>query len=152
MRIWVDADACPNIIKDIIIRAAVKLQVETIFVANKYLNIPTSDYLKSKIVNAGPDVADAFIAESAEPFDLAVTQDIPLASLLVTKGVITINPRGTLYSEDNIGDRLSTRNLMHELRETGVITGGPAPIASKDKQKFADTFNRELTKLLKRKL
>jgi uncharacterized protein YaiI (UPF0178 family) len=151
MKIWVDADACPKIIRDIIIRAAVKLQVETIFVANKYLVLPESEFLKGKIVSAGPDEADSFIATEAEIYDLAVTQDIPLASKLVTKGVVTINPRGTLYNENNIGERLSVRNLMHDLREGGMITGGPPPIGTKDRQKFADTFNRELTRLLKGK-
>ena len=151
MKIWVDADACPNLIKDVIIRAAVKHGIETIFVANKYLSLPTAEVLKRVIVEAGPDIADKYIADTAIPGELAITQDIPLASLLVDKGVVTINPRGTLYSESNIGDRLAIRNLLHGLRETGEITGGPKAISTKDKQKFADTFNRELTRLMKNK-
>jgi len=149
MKIWVDADACPVAVKDIIVSAAVKRAVETVFVANKKLTFLTSPLISFQLVDASPDAADHLIAQQAEPGDLAITQDIPLAYDLVTKGVTTISPRGVLFSPDNIGERLSVRDLMQELRDTGEMTGGPKQFGDKEKRHFASAFDRELTRLLR---
>ena len=150
VRIYVDADACPGVIKDIIIRAANSRKIPTIFVANKVLILPVSEYLRQETVEAGLDKADAFIAENAVASDLVVTQDIPLAHQLVKKGIVAINPRGLIYTEDNIGDRISVRDLLTDLRDSGEITGGPKPFGDKDKRAFASSFDRVLTQLLRR--
>jgi uncharacterized protein YaiI (UPF0178 family) len=149
MKIWVDADACPGAIKDIITTAAVKRAVEAVFVANKTLTFPVSTYISFQLVAAGPDIADQHIAEEAQPGDLVITQDIPLAHILVTKGVATISPRGVIFCPDNIGERLSVRDLMQELRDTGEMTGGPKQCGDKEKRAFASAFDRELTRLLR---
>jgi uncharacterized protein len=149
MRIWVDADACPGPVRDIVLRAAERLHVPTVFVANKRLALPRSDFVSSVQVGAGLDVADRHIAASAQTGDLAITQDIPLAALLVPRGVVVLDVRGELFSPENIDERLSVRNFMQELREGGVMTGGPAGFSAQDKQQFAATFDRELTRLRK---
>jgi uncharacterized protein YaiI (UPF0178 family) len=149
MKIWVDADACPGAVKDIVITAAVKRKVEAVFVANKKLTIPESPYLSFQLVNAGPDEADFLIANQSEPGDLVITQDIPLAHSLVMEGVSAISPRGVVFSEDNVGERLSVRDLMTELRDTGTMTGGPKPFSDKEKRAFASAFDSQLTKLMK---
>lgn len=150
MKIWVDADACPAAIKELIIRAARRLRIPTVFVANKYISLPDSAYLSTVRVGMGPEVVDETIAQAAEAGDFAITQDIPLASVLVPKGVTVINPRGELYTEANIRERLSIRNFMQDLREAGTNTPGPKEFGQKDKQRFSDTFDRELTKRRKR--
>jgi len=127
-----------------------RLKIPTIFVANKYISLPESAYVSTVRVGMGPEVVDDYIARSAEAFDFAITQDIPLASVLVPKGVTVINPRGELYTEDNIRERLSIRNFMQDLREAGGITPGPKEFGQKEKQRFSDTFDRELTKYRKR--
>lgn len=149
MKIWVDADACPGAIKDIIIKAAVKRNIQTIFVANKPLFIPESPCLSLVRVGQGSDVADLHIVEQAEAKDLVITQDIPLASLLVPKGVIVMSVHGTLFTPNNIGERLSVRNFMQDLRASGTQTSGPKPFSDKDKQRFANTFDQQLAKLFK---
>lgn len=149
MKIWVDADACPGAVKEIIIKAAFKREVETIFVSNKIISLPVSPFLSSVKVGLGADVADDYIAEHAEPKDLAITQDIPLASSLIAKGAVVISVHGVLFTPSNIGERLSVRNFMHELRETGAQTGGPKAFGDKDKKQFANTFDQQLSKLLK---
>ena len=148
MRIWVDADAAPRDVKDIVSRASLRLQLETHLVANQRLQTPANNPLVTSIrVPGGPDVADDYIAEHAEPGDLAITADIPLASRLVEKGIKTIDPRGTVYTSENIGERLSVRDFMDQLRSTGVETGGPAGYGPKDKQAFASSLDRVLTRL-----
>lgn len=133
-------------------RAALRLEVETALVANQRLQTPANNpFVTAVRVEGGPDVADDHIADHAEPGDLAITADIPLASRLVEKGVKTIDPRGTEYSEENIGERLSVRDFMDQLRSTGVETGGPSAWGQKDKQSFAATFDRVLTKLLRKR-
>ena len=133
-------------------RAALRLEVETALVANQRLQTPANNpFVTAVRVEGGPDVADDHIADHAEPGDLAITADIPLASRLVEKGVKTIDPRGTEYSEENIGERLSVRDFMDQLRSTGVETGGPSAWGQKDKQAFAATFDRVLTKLLRKR-
>ncbi|MBI5544650.1 MAG: YaiI/YqxD family protein [Deltaproteobacteria bacterium] len=146
---WVDADACPGAVKEIILRAAVRLCVRTVFVANKPLKLPISPYVSSERVGAGLDVADGRIAQNAQPGDLAVTADIPLAARLVEKGVTTLDPRGTLYDAQSMGEVLALRNFMHELREGGVQTSGPKGFGPRDAQQFAATFDRELSRALK---
>jgi uncharacterized protein YaiI (UPF0178 family) len=150
MKIWVDADACPGDIKELIIRTAKRLKIPAVFVANKYISVPDSAYVSTVRVEMGPEVVDAYIAQYGEACDFAVTQDIPLASALVPKGVTVINPRGELYTEENIRERLSIRNFMQDIREAGVITPGPKQFGQREKQRFSDTFDRELTKCIKR--
>ncbi len=149
MKIWVDADACPGPIKELIVRAAKRLEIDTVFVANKYIGLPESRCLTSVRIGVDPEAVDQYIIKNAEPCDLAITQDIPLASALVQKGVIAISPRGTLFSDDNIGERLAVRNLMQDIRDSGGITAGPKPFGLKDRQRFADTLDRELTRCMK---
>lgn len=150
VRIFVDADACPGMVKDIIIRAAGNRKILTTFVANKVLLLPASPFLQQETVDAGMDKADQFIAENATLSDLVVTADIPLAHILVKKGVVAINPRGLIYTEDNIGDRISVRDLLTDLRDSGEITGGPKPFGDREKREFASSFDRVLTQLLRR--
>jgi hypothetical protein len=150
MRIWIDADACPVQIREIVVRAAVRRSVPVVFVANKPFYLPKSELIEFVQVLEGPDVADAYIVEHAKEGELAVTQDIGLAALLVPLGVIVISPRGDSYNEDNIGDVLARRNLMQELRDTGEISGGPRPFDDKLKRQFASLFDAALHKLLKK--
>jgi uncharacterized protein YaiI (UPF0178 family) len=148
MKVWVDADAAPADVKAIVARAALRLEIEAAFVANQRLGTPANNpFVTTVRVSGGPDVADDHIADHAEPGDLVITADIPLAARLVDKGVHTIDPRGTEYSAENIGERLSVRNFMHGLRATGVETGGPRAYGAKDKQAFAATFDRLMRKL-----
>lgn len=145
MRIWVDADACPTPIKDILLRAAVRLKVVCTLVANKGLTVPASPYLATLRVGQGFDVVDRTIAELAEPGDLVVTADIPLAAKVIEKGATGLNPRGELYTQENIGPRLTMRNMLDELRSTGVQTGGPAPLSLADRNAFANSLDRFLS-------
>ncbi len=143
-RIWVDADACPGVIKDILFRAAERTQVELVLVANQWLRTPPSRFIRSIQVPGGPDVADAEIVDRLVPGDLVVTQDIPLAALVLDKGGVALNPRGELYTADNMSERLSMRNFMDELRGSGVQTGGPAAFHARDRQAFANQLDRWL--------
>lgn len=136
--------------KNIVAKAALRLELSCTLVANHRLQTPANNpYVEAVRVDGGPDVADDHIAEQAEPGDLAITADIPLASRLVEKGVRTIDPRGTEYTPENIGERLSVRDFMDQLRSTGVETGGPKAWGQKDKQLFAASFDRVLTKLVR---
>lgn len=148
MRIYVDADGLPKAAKDIVIRAAVRLRVPVVFVANKPFRLEPSGFVSSLIVPEGPDVADDRIVELAAPGDLVITADIPLADRVVAKGGTALNPRGMLYTEENIKDRLATRDLLSELRNGGLMTGGPPPFGRKDRQAFADQLDRFLVKSL----
>ena len=145
MRIWVDADACPTPIKDILLRAALRLKVSCTLVANKALSVPASTYLATLRVGQGFDVVDETIAGLAEPGDLVVTADIPLAAKVIEKGATGLNPRGELYTRENIGPRLTMRNMLDELRSTGVQTGGPAPLSLADRNAFANALDRFLS-------
>lgn len=147
--IWVDADACPNPIKEILFRAADRRQVDLNLVANQSLRVPRSPRIRSLTVPQGFDVADDYILEQATPSDLVVTQDIPLAAALVEKGVAVVDPRGREYDARNIGERLSMRNFMDEMRGSGVNTGGPSAFGDREKQAFANSFDRILTRLLR---
>ena len=149
MQIWVDADACPAVIKDILYRAAERKQVALILVANKSLRIPASPYIRSVLVAGGFDVADHKIVEQVQAGDLVITADIPLAADVVKKGGYALNPRGDLYTKDNIQERLTLRNFLGELRNTGVVTGGPPPLNHSDRQAFANQLDRLLTRYAK---
>lgn len=149
MRIWIDADACPAPVKEIVLRAVQRVQVPVVFVSNQPLSLPRSPLVSTVLVGRGLDVADAHIAAEAQPGDLAVTHDIPLASALVKKGVVAIDPRGELFTEENIDERLSVRDFMYGLREAGAATGGPKGFGPQDKQRFAATFDRELGRLVR---
>ena len=144
MQIWVDADACPNVIKEILFRAAERLQIPLILVANKFLRTPPSRYVRSIRVGAGLDVADNEIVREMVFGDLVITADIPLAAEVIGQGGHALNPRGEFYCKENIEERLTMRNFMDELRETGVNTGGPATLSRKDRQAFANQLDRFL--------
>jgi uncharacterized protein YaiI (UPF0178 family) len=151
MTIWIDADATPRDVKEIVYRATRRLAIPTILVANMRLDTPPGIPLVSAVrVDGGPDVADQYIVDHAVAGDLVVTQDIPLAALLVPCGIVVLDPRGTEHTEETIGERLSIRNLMESFRGAGVITGGPAPWTSSDKQAFASALDRTLTRLARR--
>lgn len=145
MRIWVDADACPNVIKEILYRAAERVGVELILVANQPLNTPRSRYIKSQRVAGGFDVADKWIVNALRKDDLVITADIPLAAEAVEKGALALNPRGELYTEENVRERLGIRDMMDELRSSGIVTGGPSAISKSDRQAFANQLDRLLT-------
>lgn len=148
MQIWVDADACPKVIKEILFRAAERVKVSLTLVANRPLWTPRSTYIKSMQVPLGSDVADKRIVEKVEPDDLVVTADIPLAAAVIEKGAYALNPRGELYTEDNVRERLSVRDFMDELRGTGAVTGGPPPISQSERKIFANALDRFLTRIL----
>lgn len=146
MRIWVDADACPVSIKEILYKAVERTQVQLILVANRHLRIPNSSFINLIQVGQGPDIADNEIVKRVEPSDLVITSDIPLAAQVVEKGGFGLNPRGELYTEENIQERLSTRDFLDSLRSSGVETGGPPALGASDKQAFANSLDRILTK------
>ena len=145
MHIWVDADACPNVIKDILFRAAKRTQLPLTLVANQFIQVPASPYINTVQVSSGFDVADHYIAQQVQANDIVITADIPLAADIVAKGAYGINPRGTLYTEQNIRQKLTMRNFMETMRDAGQVSGGPPPLSSKDKQAFANTLDRLLT-------
>lgn len=148
VKIWIDADACPKPVKDIVFRAAIKRQVHLVMVANQIIQHPKSPYIHMIKVGAGFDVADNYIVQEVQPNDLVVTADIPLADLIVKKGAYAIEPRGRLLTPDTIAERISTRNLMESLRSIGEVRGGPSSFSSSDSQSFANGFDRLLTQLI----
>ena len=145
-QIWVDADACPGVIKDILFRAADRARIAVTLVANQWLRVPPSPYLRAIQVPGGPDVADSEIVQRVNAGDLVVTQDIPLAARVLEKDALALDPRGRLHTKDSIGQRLSLRNFMDELRGAGVDTGGPAAFHARDRQAFANELDRWLAK------
>jgi len=147
MRLWLDADAAPRDVKEVCYRVSERLELETVLVANQRLTLPVGyRFLSAVRVDGGADVADQYIAEHAEKGDVAVTADIPLAAILVPRGVVVIDPRGEEYTPEIIGERLSVRNFMDSLRTTGVETGGHAPYGAREKQAFANALDRVLTR------
>lgn len=144
MQIWVDADACPKVIKEILFRAAERRQVMLTLVANAPLSVPPSRHIRALQVPGGFDVADRKIVELVEAGDLVVTADIPLAALVIEKRAHALSPRGEPYTGDNIKERLTIRNFMDELRQTGVSTGGSAALSLSDRQAFANQLDRFL--------
>ena len=143
-QIWVDADACPKVIKEILFRAAKRLKITMTLVANRPLRTPSSPYIHSILVPNGFDVADEKILDLVQATDLIITADIPFAAAAVEKGAIILTPHGRLYTDENIGEQLSVRNFMDELRNSGVVTGGPSAFSPKDREAFAN----ELVRLL----
>lgn len=150
MRIWVDADACPRVIKEILYRAAERVQVRLTLIANRPLWAPRSELIDTMKVPSGFDVADGRILELVEPDDLVITADIPLAAEVVEKGAHALSPRGELYTEENVRERLAVRNLMDQLRNEGVVTGGPSSLGQSDRQAFANQLDRLLTRFASR--
>ncbi len=149
MKIWVDADACPVVIKEILFRAAMRTQITTTLVANQFLRAPPSDYIKTMQVPSGFDVADNRIVLAMKSGDLVITADIPLAAQVVEKGGFALNPRGELYTEANIKERLTMRNLMEELRGSGVAISGPIAFNQSDRQAFAAALDHLISKYKK---
>ena len=142
MKIWVDADACPVVIKEILYRAAIRTGIETILVANAWLRVPPSPNIRAVQVDKGFDVADNYIVQAVEVSDLVITADIPLAAQVVAKGAHALNPRGEMYTSANIAERLAMRDMMDELRSQGAEIGGPAAFNQADRQKFAAELDR----------
>lgn len=153
MRIWIDADAAPRDVKEVLYKTARRLEVEAVLVANQWLTPPPGNPFVSVVrVAGGMDVADQHIADQAEAGDLVVTADIPLAARMVEKQALVIDPRGEQYTEENVGERLAVRDLMDGLRGAGMLeNGGPRPYSPKDRQAFSATLDRVLTRALKRR-
>ncbi|MEO5825030.1 MAG: YaiI/YqxD family protein [Gemmatimonadales bacterium] len=151
MTIWIDADATPRDVKEVVFRAAKRLQLVTILVANQRVETPPGNVLVSAVrVDGGPDVADQYIVDHAVAGDLVITQDIPLAALLVPQRIVVLDPRGEEHTEETIGERLSIRHLMESCRAAGVNTGGPAPWDGRHKHAFAAALDRALTRMLRK--
>lgn len=148
VQVWIDADGCPRAVKEILFRAAMKREVVTWVVANRLLSLPFSPYLRSVCVRQGEDVADDYIVQHLSADDVVVTEDVPLAAQAVERGAIALSPHGRVFTEENIGERLSLRNFMHDLREEGVVTGGPSSFGAGDRHRFAAAFDRVLTEKL----
>lgn len=144
MSVWVDADACPKVIKEVLYRAAEREQVMVTLVANQSLSVPPSRFLRTLRVPAGFDVADNEIVRRAEPGDLVITADIPLAAEVMEKGAVALNPRGERYSEATIRERLTLRDFMDTMRASGIQTGGPATLSQRDRQQFANELDKWL--------
>jgi len=144
LKIWIDADACPNIIKDILFRAADRRQLQLILVANKIIATPPSQFIKAVRVAGGFDVADNYIVQQCQAGDLVITADIPLAAEVITKQAFALNPRGELYTKENIKEHLAMRDFMTGLRDTGQISGGLSAFGQRDKQAFANALDRFL--------
>jgi uncharacterized protein YaiI (UPF0178 family) len=146
MQIWVDADACPRVIKEILFRAARRVGVKTILVANQPMQIPGSDYIEAVQVRSGLDVADGYIVQHLQPEDLVITADIPLAAAVIAGGGYALNPRGEFYTANNVRERLALRDFMTQLRSGGVETGGPPTFSPRDREAFANQLDRFLAK------
>lgn len=150
MAIWVDADACPVVIKEILCRAADRWKINVIFVANQSIKVPPSPFIKTRQVLQGFDVADNEIAAEVSAGDLVITQDIPLAAEVVEKGADALSPRGQPFTRENIRQRLAMRNFMEEMRSAGQVTGGPPALGQADRKQFADQLDRWLQKQARR--
>jgi uncharacterized protein YaiI (UPF0178 family) len=146
MRIWVDADACPGVIKEILFRAVLRLDIPLTLVANQSLSTPASPLISSVQVSRGFDQADHYIVERLETGDLVITADIPLAADAIAKGASVINPRGEQYTPENIRQRLAMRDFMEQMRSIGEATGGPPPLNQQDRRAFANTLDRLLAR------
>ncbi|MBI4081715.1 MAG: YaiI/YqxD family protein [Candidatus Lambdaproteobacteria bacterium] len=147
MTVWIDADACPRTIKAFVFKACARLKAPVVVVANRGLGVPQSPLIRQVVVGGAIDEADRYILEHAAARDLVVTEDIPLASALVDKGVAAVSPRGVVFTPNNVKEALATRNLMQELRESGLAAGGPAPLVAAHRVAFANAFDREMTRL-----
>ncbi|WP_038247533.1 YaiI/YqxD family protein [Ghiorsea bivora] len=149
MKIWVDADACPVPVKEMLFRAAERTQITTTLVANSKMQVPKSTYIFSVKVDSGADVADAWIVEHLKGKDLVITADVPLAADVIKKGGLALSPRGSLFSPETIKAQLTMRNFMDELRGSGVVTGGQAAFSHADRQTFANQLDKILTRYRK---
>jgi hypothetical protein len=149
MQIWVDADACPKVVKEVLCRAAIRTGLQITFVANHYVPVPTAPNIKSIQVESGFDVADDEIVRRSEAGDLVISGDIPLAAELIEKKVQVLNPRGELYTEATIKARLNIRDFMETMRASGIQTGGPAALSQTDRREFANQLDRILAKVKK---
>jgi uncharacterized protein YaiI (UPF0178 family) len=145
--IWIDADACPKLVKEIIYKISHRLQLEVVLVANKSMFIPPSPLIRQVRVKLGADVADNYIVENVRENDIVITADLPLAAFIVEKNAIGLNVRGEIYTEDNVRERLSMRDFMKELRDNGVITGGPESFGPKDAERFTNALNKILNRM-----
>lgn len=141
-KIWIDADACPKAVKELVFKASQRQKIKIVLVANHYQFIPQSDLIELIVVDKGFDAADEKIVERVEIFDLVITADIPLAAKVLEKKAVAINPRGEIYHANTIGSILSMRDFMKELRDAGVVTSGPSPFGPKDIKQFADSLNK----------
>ena len=150
MKIWVDADACPRMIKEVIFKVSARLKLNVILVANNQMNYPESELVRFVKVEQGADKADLYITENVENDDVVITADMPLASNVVQKDAYAINPRGEIYTKENVSERLSVRDFMQDLRDNGISTEGPRSFDQKDKQNFNNAFDRLLTSLKKK--
>lgn len=149
MKIWVDADACPNVIKNILFKAAERTQIPCILVANQKIQTPPSSFISSRQVSQGFDVADDYIVQNIEAGDLAITADIPLAAEIIDKEAIAINPRGEIYNKENIKQRLAMRDFMDQMRGAGIQSGGPATFNQQDRMAFANSLDKLLVNKVK---
>ncbi|MBU2550752.1 MAG: YaiI/YqxD family protein [Proteobacteria bacterium] len=146
MKIWIDADACPRDVKDLAFRASRRLKIDLVLVADRPLARPSSPWISMVVVPRDMDSADKHIVDQVAPGDLVITADLPLAAAVVERGATALNPRGELYTEQNVGERLSMRDFLMSLRDSGQDLGGPPPFSYKDKQRFAEALDRFLTK------
>jgi uncharacterized protein YaiI (UPF0178 family) len=144
LTIWVDADACPNLIKTVLFRAAQKRQLTLLLVANQLISAPPSKFIRAIRVSGGFDVADDYIVQHMQAGDLVITGDIPLAAQVIQAQGFVINPRGEIYNQDNIGEKLAMRDFMEGMRDSGLASGGPSAMAAKDVQNFSNAFDRFL--------
>jgi uncharacterized protein YaiI (UPF0178 family) len=142
VQIWIDADGCPNAAKEIVFRTSARLGLPVCLVANRALAVPPSPLITLVQVRSGSDVADSYIVQHVGAADIVITADIPLAAQVVARGAVALEPRGELYTADNIGERLALRNLMEELRWSGMATGGPAAYSDADRRRFAAALTR----------
>ncbi|MHA6494870.1 YaiI/YqxD family protein [Pseudomonas borbori] len=147
MRVWIDADACPRPAKDLVIKFALKRRFDVVLVAGQGLSKPSYACVQLIVVPSGPDAADDYLVAHAQPGELVICSDIPLADRLVKKGVAALDPRGREFDENNMGDTLAVRNLFTELRELGQLGGGQGPYGERDRQAFANALDRVLTRL-----
>lgn len=145
--IWIDGDACPKLVKEILYKISARLQLQLILVANKSMFIPASPLIKQVTVSQGADVADSYIVEHVKENDIVITADLPLAAFIVEKNAIGLNIRGEIYTEENVRERLSMRDFMKELRDNGLVTGGPEAFGRKDAERFTNAINKILTKM-----
>ncbi|MCB2191671.1 MAG: YaiI/YqxD family protein [Deltaproteobacteria bacterium] len=148
MHIWIDADGCPRPVKEVVFKASQRLSIPVTMVADRQVGRPTNSLVTMMVVPGDMDAADRYIAEHLEPGDLVITTDLPLAAQVVAGGAWGLNPRGELYTEENVRERLSMRDFMTNLREAGTVTGGPAPFGPKDRQRFNNALDRLLTACL----
>lgn len=151
MQIWIDADGCPAFVKDLVFRASRRLEIAVRVVANRAQYVPPSSLVTMVCVSAEPDAADHYIVRHLTPYDVVVTADIPLAAHVVDKQALAISPRGEVYTEENVSARLAMRDLLHGLREGGLVSGGPAKLGRADQQRFAAALDRSLTHVLKKR-